>query len=125
MITNSDFNFQKNETVILELPFSEHIEELRQRIFHIVWIILFLTCIAFFEVKFLVKILELPVSNVKFFQGAPGEYFVSTVKNFFLYRIIIWKSFCNRTINFILITWTNKKRNKNYLTIIVKFFMSL
>ena len=80
MITNSDFNFQRNETVILELPFSEHIEELRQRIFHIVWIILFLTCIAFFEVKFLVKILELPVSNVKFFQLSPGEYFVSTVK---------------------------------------------
>ena len=125
MITNSDFNFQKNETVILELPFSEHIEELRQRIFHIVWIILLLTCVALFEVKFLVKILELPVSNVKFFQLSPGEYFVSTVKISFLYRVVIWKSFCNRTINFIFITWANKKRNKNYLTIIVKFFMSL
>jgi len=33
MITNSDFNFQKNEAVTLELPFSEHIEELRQRLF--------------------------------------------------------------------------------------------
>ena len=28
----------------LELPFSEHIEELRQRCFHIFWIILLLTC---------------------------------------------------------------------------------
>ena len=44
------------------------------------WIILLLTCAAFFEVKFLVKILELPVTNVKFFQLSPGEYFVSTVK---------------------------------------------
>ena len=44
MITNSDFNFQKNEAVTLELPFSEHIEELRQRLFHIVWIVLLLTC---------------------------------------------------------------------------------
>merc|ERR1712045_424463 len=79
MITNSDFNFRENETVTLELPFSEHIEELRQRIFHIFWIILLLTFVAFCEVKFLVKILELPVSNVKFFQLAPGEYFVSTV----------------------------------------------
>ncbi len=43
MITNSDFNFQQNETVTLELPFTEHIEELRQRLFHIVWVILILT----------------------------------------------------------------------------------
>jgi len=84
MITNSDFNFQKNDAVTLELPFSEHIEELRQRIFHIFWIVLLLTCVALFEVKFLVKILELPVSNVKFFQLSPGEYFVSTVKLLFI-----------------------------------------
>jgi Sec-independent protein secretion pathway component TatC len=69
MITNSNFNFKKNETVTLELPFSEHIEELRQRIFHVFWIILMLTVVALFEVKFLVKILELPVSNVKFFSA--------------------------------------------------------
>jgi len=73
MVTNSDFNFTNNEAVILELPFSEHIEELRQRLFHIFWIILLLTCVAFIEVKFLVKILELPVDNVKFFQLSPGN----------------------------------------------------
>jgi len=67
MVRNSDFNFMNSETVILELPFSEHIEELRQRLFHIVWIILVLTSIAFLEVKLLVKLLELPVDNVKFF----------------------------------------------------------
>ena len=72
MITNSDFNFQKTEAVMLELPLSEHIEELRQRIFLIFGIVLLLTCVSFFEVKFLVKILELPVSNVKFFQLSPG-----------------------------------------------------
>jgi hypothetical protein len=33
MTTNSNFNFTNNTTVTLELPFSEHIEELRQRIF--------------------------------------------------------------------------------------------
>ena len=57
MVTNSDFNFTNNETVILELPFSEHIEELRQRVFHIFWIILLLSCVAFIEVILLVKIL--------------------------------------------------------------------
>jgi len=80
MFKNTEFNFQKTENSTLELPFSEHIEELRQRLFHIFWIILFLTCLSFFEVKYLVKILELPVNNVKFFQLSPGEYFVSTVK---------------------------------------------
>ena len=80
MITSSDFNFKENYKLTLELPFSEHVEELRQRSFQVFWIILLLTCAAFFEVKFLVKILELPVTNVKFFQLSPGEYFVSTVK---------------------------------------------
>jgi hypothetical protein len=36
MTTNSNFNFT-NTIVTLELPFSEHIEELRQRIFSCVW----------------------------------------------------------------------------------------
>ena len=40
MVANSDFNFTTNEIVTLELPFSEHMEELRQRFFHIFWIIL-------------------------------------------------------------------------------------
>jgi len=80
MIGNSDFKFKDNFELTLELPFSEHIEELRQRSFQLVLIILLLTCVSFVEVKFLVKILELPVSNVKFFQAAPGEYFLSTLK---------------------------------------------
>jgi sec-independent protein translocase protein TatC len=84
MTTNSNFNFKTNTTVTLELPFPEHIEELRQRIFLLVWIILLLTGIAFIEVKDLVKILELPVQNVKFFQLSPGEYFISTIKISFI-----------------------------------------
>jgi sec-independent protein translocase protein TatC len=42
-------------------------------------IILLLTCVAFIDIKDLVKILELPV-YVKFFQLSPGEYFISTIK---------------------------------------------
>ena len=59
MATNSNFNFTTNTSVTLELPFSEHIEELRQRIFLVFGIILILTCIAFVEVKDLVKILKI------------------------------------------------------------------
>lgn len=80
MIISSDFNFKENYKSTLELPFSEHVEELRQRSFQVFWIILLLTFAAFIEVKFIVKILELPVADVKFFQISPGEYFISTVK---------------------------------------------
>ena len=82
MMNTYDFNFnvKHNNNLTLELPFSEHIEELKQRLFHIAWIILLLTCLTFIEVKVIVKLLELPVDNVKFFQLSPGEYFVSTVK---------------------------------------------
>jgi hypothetical protein len=44
MTTNSNFNFTNKTIVTLELPFSEHIEELRQRIFLVFGIILLLTC---------------------------------------------------------------------------------
>jgi Sec-independent protein secretion pathway component TatC len=60
MTTNSNFNFTNKTIVTLELP--EHIEELRQRIFLVFGIILLLTCVAFIDIKDLVKILELPVS---------------------------------------------------------------
>jgi sec-independent protein translocase protein TatC len=80
MSTSSSFNLTDNATVILELPFSDHIEELRQRVFLVVGIILLLTCGAFIEVKSVVKILELPINNVKFFQLSPGDYFLSTLK---------------------------------------------
>lgn len=93
MSQNSDFNFKSNQWIILELPFSEHIEELRQRIFHIFWAILFITILAFIEVKFLVKIIEFPVENVKFFQLSPGEYFVSTVKIAFYTGILFGSPF--------------------------------
>nr|QXM17657.1 Sec-independent protein translocase component TatC [Chaetoceros pseudocurvisetus] len=119
MITNSDFNFQKNEAVMLELPFSEHIEELRQRIFHIIWIILLLTCIALFEVKFLVKILELPVSNVKFFQSAPSEYFVSTVKISFYTGLLFGGPFAIGQLILFLLPGLTKKETKVILPLLL------
>ena len=80
MTINSNFNFTENSIITLELPFSEHIEELRKRIFLIFGVILLFTSFAFIEVKSLVQFLELPIHNVKFFQISPGEYFISTIK---------------------------------------------
>jgi len=119
MVTNSDFNFMNSETVILELPFSEHIEELRQRLFHIICIILVLTSIAFFEVKLLVKVLELPVNNVKFFQLSPGEYFVSTVKISFYTGLLFVSPFAIGQIILFLLPGLTKKETKVILPLLV------
>ena len=118
MVTNSDFNFKSNETLTLELPFSEHIEELRQRFFHIFWIIVFLTCLSFFEVKFLVKILELPVNDVKFFQLSPGEYFVSTVKISFYTGLLFGSPFAIGQLILFLLPGLTKKETKIVLPLL-------
>merc|ERR1712238_242404 len=118
MPTTSNFNFTNNSVVTLELPFSEHVEELRQRIFLIVGIILLFTCFAFVEVKSLVKILELPINNVKFFSIITGRIFYFNNKNSLLYWLTFFKPICNWSINIIFITRFNKKRDKNYSSFI-------
>jgi sec-independent protein translocase protein TatC len=82
LIETSEFKFKSNsiENYELELPFTEHIEELRQRGFQFLGILTATVLIAFIDVKTIVKILETPVTDIHFFQLSPGEYFLSTVK---------------------------------------------
>ena len=119
MTTNSNFNFTNNSIITLELPFSEHIEELRQRIFLLVGIILLLTCIAFIEVKDLVKILELPVQNVKFFQISPGEYFISTIKISFYTGLLFSSPFVIGQLILFLLPGLTKKETKIILPLLL------
>jgi len=120
MPTNSNFNFTNNSVVTLELPFSEHVEELRQRIFLIVGIIFLFTCFAFVEVKSLVKILELPINNVKFFQLSPGEYFISTIKIAFYTGLLFSTPFAIGQLILFLLPGLTKKRDKDYCPVINK-----
>jgi sec-independent protein translocase protein TatC len=119
MVTNSNFNFTNNTIITLELPFSEHIEELRQRIFILFWLILVLTCVAFFEVKLLVKILEYPVNNVKFFQISPGEYFISTIKISFYTGLLFASPFVISQIILFLLPGLTKKETKIILPLLL------
>ena len=119
MVTNSNFNFTNNTIITLELPFSEHIEELRQRIFILFGIILLLTCVAFFEVKILVKILEYPVTNVKFFQLSPGEYFISTIKISFYTGLLFASPFVISQIILFLLPGLTKKETKIILPLLL------
>src|SRR5210317_1242682 len=119
MTTNSNFNFINNTRVTLELPFSEHIEELRQRIFLVFSLILILTCIAFVEVKDLVNILELPVQNVKFFQISPGEYFISTIKISFYTGLLFSSPFVIGQLILFLLPGLTKKETKIILPLLL------
>merc|ERR1711966_262266 len=75
-----------------------------------VWITLFLTFLAFLEVKVIVRILEFPVNNVKFFQLSPGEYFVSTVKISFYTGLLFSSPFIiGQLILFLLPGLTDKE----------------
>lgn len=78
LYTCSDISSKKN--LLTELFFDEHIEEIRQRIFQSLFIIFSFILVAFLDIKLIVKILEVPVENVRFFQSSPGEYFLSTLK---------------------------------------------
>jgi sec-independent protein translocase protein TatC len=119
MTTNSNFNFVNNRLVTLELPFSEHIEELRQRIFFLFIIILLLTFLAFIEVKDLVKILEFPIQNVKFFQIAPGEYFISTIKISFYTGLLFSSPFIITQLILFLLPGLTKKETKIVLPLLL------
>ena len=119
MTTNSNFNFTNKTAVTLELPFSEHIEELRQRIFLVFGIILLLTCVAFIDIKDLVKILELPVSNVKFFQLSPGEYFISTIKISFYTGLLFSSPFVIGQLILFLLPGLTPKETKIILPLLL------
>ena len=123
MIYNSDFKFSKFFELTLELPFSEHIEELRQRSFQLFWIVWLLTTVSFLEVKFLVKILELPVSNVKFFQGAPGEYFISTLKISFYTGLLFGSPFALGQILLFLFPGLTQKEKELILPLLIMWLL--
>jgi len=85
IIKDNDFQFLKTKSLgldseALELPVSEHIDEIRQRGFHSVVFLIIAISVIFFNMTPIVQVLEAPVQGIKFIQLSPGEYFLSTVK---------------------------------------------
>jgi sec-independent protein translocase protein TatC len=64
----------------LEMSFSDHLEELRQRIFYSIAAVAIGAAGCFVYAKQIVQILEVPAVGIKFLQLAPGEYFFVSVK---------------------------------------------
>jgi sec-independent protein translocase protein TatC len=126
------FNFSsntRNEKLNLELPFTEHIEELRQRTLHILSVLGLVSILAFFEIKPIVELLELPVTNIRFFQLSPGEYFVETVKIALYTGIILTSPIFLSQITFFIIPGLTSNEKKLILPLllgsILLFFLSL
>ena len=90
-------------------------------------IVLLLTCISFVEVKSLVKILELPVTNVKFFQLSPGEYFISTIKISFYTGLLFSSPFVVGQLILFLLPGLTTKETKIILPLLLSslFLFSL
>ena len=82
-----------------------------------------LTCFAFIEVKSLVKILELPINNVKFFQVAPGEYFISTIKISFYTGILFSSPILIGQLILFLLPGLTKKETKIIFPLLVSSLM--
>nr|WDA99569.1 Sec-independent translocase component C [Galdieria sulphuraria] len=63
-----------------EMPLAEHFVELRERLLKSLIFILVSIITIFFNIQYIIKIIQKPAEGIKFIQLAPGEYFFSTVK---------------------------------------------
>ena len=129
---NSSFNFISNsqtEKLNLELPFTEHVEELRQRSFHVVSLLGLISILAFLDIKPIVELLENPVANIRFFQLSPGEYFIETVKIALYTGLILSSPILISQITFFIIPGLTSTEKKLVLPLLigstVLFFVSL
>ncbi len=64
----------------VEMTFSDHLEELRIRIFYVLIAVVGGAAGCFTVAKQLVSLLEVPARGVKFLQLTPGEYFFVSIK---------------------------------------------
>jgi sec-independent protein translocase protein TatC len=63
-----------------EMPLAEHFLELRQRLLKSLIFITVSIITIFFNIQYIIKIIQKPAEGIKFIQLAPGEYFFSTLK---------------------------------------------
>jgi sec-independent protein translocase protein TatC len=73
----------------VEMSFSEHVEEFRQRLFFSLVMFLIISTGCFYFLNVIVEIIKSPAVGVKFFQFAPGEYFFTSIKLVFYSGLIL------------------------------------
>lgn len=73
-------SYQKNKYIYYNTTNKSHFFELRSRGCHILFSFIFLSMVIFFNIKFIVELLEIPTTGIKLFQLSPDEYFIETIK---------------------------------------------
>lgn len=125
------FKFTNNFSPVLNVNLSlyEHVEELRQRVIHVMGIISFTSICSLINVKLIVKILQLAVQNVRFLQLNPGEYFLTTIKLSFYLGILFAIPFILSQLLFFLVPGLNNNEKSFFIpllmTSVVLFFGGL
>jgi|TARA_B100000768_G_scaffold175893_1_gene187897 sec-independent protein translocase protein TatC len=123
-IKDKDFQFRQTEylnlgTDTLELPISEHIEEMRQRALQFLCFACLTIGVMFFKITPIVELLEAPVQGIKFIQLSPGEYFLSTVKISFYGGLLFSIPFLLSQIIFYILPGLTKAEKGVILPILV------
>ena len=62
------------------MPFSDHLEELRQRILNSIFATLICIVFSFLVIKPLIQFLEIPAKNIRLLQLSPGEFLFVAIK---------------------------------------------
>jgi sec-independent protein translocase protein TatC len=124
IIKDKDFKFRQTEfleldTQALELPVSEHIDEIRQRVFHSSIFLILSVCVIFLNITPIVQILEAPVQGIKFIQLSPGEYFLSTVKIAFYGGLLFTLPFLISQIIFYVLPGLTKSEKNTIVPILL------
>jgi sec-independent protein translocase protein TatC len=109
-------NIKQNDA---EMSLSDHLEELRQRAFWVLSILLVSVGLSGYSIKNIVKILQEPAFGIKFLQFAPGEYFFVSIKIIIYTGLLLTSPFLiYQAVLFILPGMTQNER-KNVLPVIL------
>ena len=74
-------SIEESKTNISEsMSFTDHLEELRQRVLNSIYSILISIFFSFLIIKPLISFLEIPASDIHLLQLAPGEFLFVAIK---------------------------------------------
>lgn len=106
-------NLEKNDNIWeIELVFDEHFNEIRQRILQSFFFITINVIIAFLNASQIVNFLQRPISNLKFFQVSPSDFFICTIEISLFFGLLISSPiFINQLILFLFPSFNTKENN--------------
>lgn len=109
-------NIRQNDA---EMSLSDHLEELRQRAFWSISLLLTAIIICVVSVKNIVKVLQEPALGIKFLQFAPGEYFFASIKVAAYSGLLLSSPFIIYQIILFILPGMTKNERKTILPIIL------